>query len=68
MYAIFIPQKCARGRALLEFVQSEDIIIVLLIVPLVGVELDVINHVNPRKNNVDLGVKSKQKKKIKINY
>ena len=46
---------------------SKDIIIVLLIVPHVGVELDVINHVNPRKNNVNLGVKSKQKKKIKIN-
>ena len=46
---------------------SKDIIIVFFIVPPKGVEL-VINHVNPRKNNVNLGVKSKQKKKIKINY
>ena len=47
---------------------SENIIIVLLIVRSVGVELDVINHVNSRKNHVNLGVKSKQKKKVKINY
>ena len=47
---------------------SKDIIIGFLIVPPEGVELDVIDHVNPRKNHVKLGVKSKQKEKIKINY
>ena len=43
-------------------------IIIFFIVPPKGVELVVINHVNPGKNNVNLGVISKQKKKIKINH
>ena len=45
---------------------SEDIIIVFFIVPPKGVELVVINHVNPRKNNVNLGVKKKKKDKNKL--
>ena len=42
---------------------SEAILIVLvlyLLVPPTGVELVVIYHTNPRKNNVNLGVKSHQ--------
>ena len=46
------------------FAPSEEIII-FFIVPPKGVELVVINHVNPRKNNVNLGVKRSERKGLK---